>query len=221
MTAYCSANGQLVTKATITIPYYGLWTADLLLPSPLSTLVDGSQVQLSLANLTMLGTAYRVDSFAGAQLARVVGGYGGWGKQVPAQPYENPSGVLASTMIADVAALVGEQAVLAQDSNLGAFYERSAGYASDVLRELSGGLWWVAPSGVTQCGVPRAGQPIVTQFVLHDFDPAIGLMTVATEYAADWLPGRTVQTSVLTTPRTLSLVTHHLGDELLTEALAV
>ena len=220
MTPYCNINGQLVTKASVTIPYYGLWTADVTLPIPSSSVVAGAHVQFTISNLTMLGTVYRADSFAGLQMARIVGGFGGWGKPVPAQSYHQQSGVMASTVLADAALHVGERVSVAQDQNLGQFYERSAGYASGVLRELSGSLWWVDPSGVTQCGTPRADGKIVSQFVLSDFDPGLGKITAHTEDAASWLPGRSVQSSVLTTARTLSLVHHEMATEMVTEALA-
>lgn len=209
MSDYANVNGSRVVSADITIPYVGLWSARVVIATQAA---PPPRCTLTIADMTLSGAVYLTDQFAGLQAATLVGGSGGWGSLLPAVKYESPAGVLASLVLSDAASSCGERVVLASDFTIGNFYTREAGPASNALRILAGALWWVDPSGATQCGTTRGASPITSAFTLIDFDPAIGKLTVATENPSDWMPGRTVATPLLST-RTLSLVEHHLTNE--------
>lgn len=219
ISAYANLSGARITKASITIPYYGIWTAVVTMAQPFTA---PTPCTLSVADMTLTGFVYRSDQFAGLQIAQLIGGFGGWGKTLSAKKYGSPGGVKVSLVLGDAALECGEQVALSQDATIGTFYGRDAGPASNVLRDLAGALWWIDPKGVTQCGTARSALPITSKFMLTDFDPGVGLITAATENPSDWMPGRTVSTSVLTTPRTLSLVRHEVDNDgnFVTEALA-
>ena len=105
MSAYASLAGFQALKADVVIPYTGIWSADVTLASAAKV---PASVKLVLADLTLAGTVYRTDAFAGVQVARVVGGAGGWRKSLDAAKYVNPIGVKASMILEDAAKAVGE-----------------------------------------------------------------------------------------------------------------
>ncbi len=219
MTVYANISGARVSKLELTVPHYGLWAADVELPT---TAAIPTACTLTVADLTLSGTVARTDAFAGLRTARIEGGGNGWPTVVGQQEYFNPAGVKVSTIMGDLAGLIGEKVAIASDSSVGTYFFRVSAQAARFLRQLSGGLWWVDKSGVTQLGTARDSSPVRTAFLIHEFDPATGRMTAITENPADWMPGRQVSNNVLTTARTLSLVRHIVSNDgtLRTEAIA-
>ncbi len=133
-------------------PYYGIPVVDISLASdqPLAP-----SVVFIVGNATYKMSVLRQRAFAGSTRARLVGGGGGWGKDVPARLYQNPQGVPLASILRDVSLEVGEAVVLATARTVGLFYAREAAPAERVLRQLAGALWYVDRVGVTQVG-PRA-----------------------------------------------------------------
>lgn len=215
MTLYADISGMRATKLELTIPYYGTWAADVELPTEAAI---PAQCTLTLADLAMAGHVYRTDSFGGLRRARIVGGFGGWSKVVSGRHYHN--GPTVSVVLRDAASEVGERVFIALDSIIGGDFVREASVASRLLF-LAGALWWIDSLGVTQIGTARDALPISTPFLIQEFDPGTGRLVASTENPADWMPGRTVSNSTLSTPRTLSLVRHTVdnGGKLRTEAL--
>jgi hypothetical protein len=217
---YCNLSGARVSKCSLSIPYYGLWTADVELPTDAPI---PFQCTLVIADLSLVGAVVRSDSFAGLRTARLVGGLSnGWGRTVSQSEYVNLIGVQSKMVLQDSANAVGERINVSNDTNLGTYFVREAAPAARVLRQLTGDLWYVDVKGVTQAGTPRSTAAISTAFLLEEFDPATGRILASTENPADWQPGRAIANSNLTPPRTLSLVRHHLSNDgiLRTEALA-
>ena len=202
---FASVNGLQVVGGSLLIPLIGMWTADLRLAT--SQMVTG-QATVVIGNLSLLGTVYRADDYGGQVRVRMVGGYGGWRVSIPPQGYGNASGVQLSTVLQDAASACGEQVNVSSNPNVGNAYVRTqfpTSVAGDVLWQmLSQGFipaWYVGPSGVTQI----AAWPTVsvsTPFTVTDQKPDEGLVTIATEDYASWLPGCTFTSPLLASPQT-------------------
>lgn len=210
MSDWASLDGSRVVSARVTIPYYGAWTADVMVST------DGTiptNASLVLGNLTLVGAALRQGAYAGAWYARLVAGYGGWQKFVKAQSYKSDTGILRSLLLKDAAAAVGEKISVSNDSIVGQMYVRESAPASRILTYLAGTLWFIDPAGVTQVGVPRLATPITSQFEVTAANPAKGSYTVATDALTDWTPGRTFTAPTVPTPVTIGSVTHVVSGE--------
>lgn len=202
--------GARVISTTVTIPWYGAWSADLVLAVVTTVPPSGA---FTLGDLALTGFVQRTASFAGSRSARLVGGFGGWQKVVPAYGYSLPSGVMLSSVLRDVAAAVGEQVNVVNDAAIGSFFVREGAPAARVLRQLAGATWWIDPSGVTQVG-PRANTaPITSAFDVIGWSGARGRFEIASEHLSDWTPGRTFSSPVVTAPQTISTVTIRANNE--------
>lgn len=192
MTYFATCAGLQVVGGSLMVPLVGAWTADL-------ELANGEQVSglvdVVIGNLTLKGTVYRSEVYGGQIRARIVGGYAGWRTQAPPQGYGSGSGVKLSTVLNDLAAAVGETLNVAADTSIGNAFARvnfSTSVASDVLWQLmqlgfmSG--WYVDPAGVTQTGAWPA-TTVATSFMPTNQKTDAGVIEVATEDYAAWLPG--------------------------------
>lgn len=204
-----SVSGSRIVSGSVGIPYYGGFVADVEL---VTTTALPTSITLTLGNLTLAGAVYRQSQFAGKTLARLVGGAGGWSRQVEARFWRNAQGLMASTILQDTAIDAGEQVNVQTDFSVGVFWARRADKASRVLARLAGPEWWIDASGVTQVGA-RASTGITSAFVLEEFDGARGVATVASEDLASWLPGNTFSNDVLTTTQTIASVRHSLSGD--------
>lgn len=189
MTFFASVAGHQVVSGSLLIPLVGTWTADLHLATDQP--VAGA-VTVVLGNLTLHGAVVRSQAYGGQTRARLVGGYGGWRSTVPDQGYGSGSGVKLSHVLGDVASACGERVNVAADRSVGAAYTRADGPASDVLWNLvAQGVipaWRVDTAGVTQVTAWPA-TTVGTPFTVTDQRPDEGLVVVATEDYAAWLPG--------------------------------
>lgn len=187
MTNYATYAGLRITHGVISIPYVGLWAADVKLADSTVAPARGSVV---LGSLTLVGALGRSGALGGSRGIAVNGGAGGWRSTVPAMPYSNSAGVRLATILDDVAREVGESvAGVDAAATVGAHYARHEGVAAMVLRDLCP-LWWVRPDGVTTVAA-RATTAISTPFQIESRDGANGKITVSTERPDDWMPGRT------------------------------
>jgi hypothetical protein len=151
-------------------------------------------------------------SFAGSRSVRLVGGYGGWRKQVTAQAYQDPKGVRLSMVLGDAAAAVGEQMAISQDAPIGLNFVREAAPAERVLRQLAGALWYVDPSGVTRLDA-RDSSAIGSEFQVIMWSGGKGLFQIATEDNAAWMPGRTFTAPTVTEIQTVSMTTLQIDND--------
>lgn len=200
---YLALNGRRVVSANVMIPYYGAWCADVTIA--VSDVIPLAAT-LTLGNLTLTGTVYRMASFSGARSARIVGGGAGWRKTLPAFAYANPAGIRASLVLGDAATLVGEKVNVMSDAIVGKTFVRESAPAERLLRQLGGSEWWIDPSGITQVG-PRASGAITTQFLINDWSGAKGWFSVSTETISDWMPGRTFSNANVTKAQQIGMTT--------------
>lgn len=201
---YLALNGRRIVSARVTVPFYGAWCADVTLA--IADTIPLTSV-LTIGDLTLNGTIFRMASFSGSRSARLVGGGAGWRKVIPAQAYYNPLGVRASIVLGDAASIVGERLNLVTDSVLGTSYVREAAPAERVLRLIAGAQWWIDSSGVTQVG-PRAGGAITSPFQIINWSGGKGWFDVSTETLSDWMPGRTFSNSNVTKAQQIGMVTY-------------
>ena len=194
MAFFASVNGLQIVGGTLIVPLVGAWTADLHLATDQA--VSG-QATVVIGNLTLVGAVFRSEAYGGQVRARIVGGYGGWRKPIASQGYGTGSGVKLSTVLTDAANACGEQVNIAADMTIGNAYVRVAfdtSVAGDVLWQMvaQGHIpaWYVAPSGVTQTQAWPTST-ISTPFTVTDQKPDEGMVEVATEDYASWLPGCT------------------------------
>jgi hypothetical protein len=205
MTMFATIAGARVVELAVLISYYGAPVATVRTDQPAPALTNGGAVSLVVSDLTLQMAVYRSTAFAGAQPARLVGGFGGWMKPIVGVAYNFPSTNITSQFVLnDVALQVGEQVSVASPTSLGSLYFVEAGPASRTLRTLAGALWWIDPSGVTQVGPRTNTTQISTPFQVIDFDPARGSFAIATENLSDWMPGRTFSSPTVTALQTIT-----------------
>lgn len=189
MSDFLSFAGQHVMTLSFVMPRWGAWVGDIVLSS--SADLPKVAASLVVGDLTLTGTVFREASFAASRSARIVGGFGGWRKTVPAQDYRGSS-VMASTVLRDAATAVSERIVLdVPDTNLTRF-TREAAPAQRVLRQVAGSSWWIAPDGATHIG-SRPASTVKGDFVVITWSGKTGKFEIATETLAEWMPGATFQ----------------------------
>lgn len=203
MSDYATLNDERVVTCDLSMPYYGMWAADVGLDSAVSI---SQVVTLKIANLTLSGAVVRMAGFAGQRTARIVGGAGGWSKSIGPQSYYNPNGVRRSTVVRDAASAVGERVNIPSDSVMASAFVRESCPAQRVLRQVFGDVWWVDPLGVTQCAARTDVRPITSDFLVVHWSGGQGSFDIATEDVSAWTPGRTFVSPTVLAPQTISLV---------------
>lgn len=180
-----NVSGIAAQQCVLVLPNTGVFHADVLLQTTTPT---SGPVVLTLGNATYQCTVYRAVSFEGARSLRLVGGAGGWAKQLPAQQYANPAGVSSALVLADAAAAVGELPPNVPASILGPFYVRPRQNAGQLLNDLLSEGWYVDNTGVVQ-PAPRPATTITSPFIAEKVRGSSGLYTITTETPEDWVPG--------------------------------
>jgi hypothetical protein len=154
-------------------------------------LTGGASATVKIADLAFACTVLSGGSFEGKSRYRVVAGKGGWGKDIPAKPYNNDAGVKVSTVLRDAATACGETMGTMPTTIRGPHFARDAGTASDILHLLAPRGWYVDRDGVTQIGawpaVTYTGDAARTRV-----DLARGVVELAAEALDNLLPGVTV-----------------------------
>ena len=218
---FASLTGLPVVRLALTIPFTGLWHADVTLDRAID--LSGPQV-LTLSDFVGACSVVRAVDFTGARSVRLVGGTGGWRSLVPPLQYANPAGVLLATILADVAATVGELPPVVGPTVspvAGPAYVRQGGLASLVLQDLFGSAWWMDPTGTIQA-TPRLPTPIVAPADILQVRGSSGVYRVASvgDILTPWVPGALFATPTLPTPAAVNRVCHVLeGGELRTEIM--
>ena len=216
MSFFASVNGLRIVSGTLLVPAIGMWTADLHLAT--DQLIIG-QAAVVIGDLTLKGFVYRTDVYGGQVRARLVGGYGGWRTRVSAQGYGSSTGIKLSTVLNDAARDAGEKISIADDVGIGNAFVRvnfATSVASDVLWQMLAlgfiPAWRIDQAGVTQL-TPWPTVKITTPFTVTDQKPDEGVVTIATEDYASWMPGAQF-TSPLTAGTLTSAGVHYVwsGD---------
>ena len=211
MTYFASVNGLPVVSGRLLIPSVGIWTADLQLAG--TDAISGS-CTVVIGNLTLVGAVYRSQVYGAQVSARLVGGAGGWRTVVGAQGYGSSGGVQLSTVLTDAASACGETISLPVGLQVGSAYTRIAtvdAVASDVLWDaVARGFipgWYVDLTGKTQATTWPASN-VSTPFTVTAQRPDEGVVVVATEDYASWLPGASFTAPTLATTFAASGVQH-------------
>lgn len=209
MADFAALSGVRIFAGSLTIPLYGLWSADLSISGDEGVPDDGP---LTIGNLSMQCHVYRQALFAGSRRCRVVGGYGGWRNTVTARQYVLNSGVKLSLVLNDAASEVGEQVNVPNDQTIGPGFVRENGPASRVLRQLAGANWYCDNDGVTQIAAWPSTR-IPPPFDVINQDGGQGMIEIATEDYAAWMPGRTFVATNLDGVFTSGGVTYNFAED--------
>ena len=196
---FAALSGVRVVQGFLMIPLYGSWCADLLLATTDAVPTNAS---LTIGNLTLAGNIFRQDIHAGSRNCRMVAGFGGWRTSITAKQYQFSSGVKLSTVLNDAAAECGEKIKVSNDTSIGGNFIRAAGPASNVLRQLAGGNWYIDATGITQ-NVAWPSSTVATDFTLIDHDGAQGKAFIATEDYASWMPNAVFSSPLLNASQTV------------------
>lgn len=214
MSFFASVNGLQIVAGQLLVPKIGLWTADLHLAT--AQAVSGDAVVV-IGNLTLHGHVYRSDAYGGQVRARLVGGFGGWRQRVVQQGYGSSTGIKLSTVLRDVARLVGEKVEIDADVGIGNAFVRvnfDTSVASDVLWQMLAqgfiAAWRVDVDGTTQI-TPWPTAKVNTPFTVTDQKTDEGIVTIATEDYAAWMPGAQF-TSPFTEGTLTSAGVHYVWD---------
>lgn len=217
---FSELSGNHVVEGRITIPGRGLWHADVTLDKEVPTLAAAGLILL-VADLRLTCAVYRKPiPYQGKTRVRLIGGAGGWRKEIPEKGYKLATGVRLGLLLADAARECGERITLADDRILGFHYSRDRAPAMRLLNRWLADEWWIDADGMTRTG-PRPASLVASPFSLLGYDGARGVATVATEKPGDFLPGRTFRAPTMAATLTVGGVTHSITKGALrTEVLA-
>lgn len=187
-----TVNGYACSRAVVQIPAWGVWWVDV-------DLVDAVElagaVELAALDVALACAVVSGGVANGAAAYRLVGGVGGWRRELAARPYANDAGVRASVVLGDAARAVGETLEGAPSTNLGTHYARASGLASAVLHALAPRSWYVGLDGVTRFGA-RAEAEYAGDAPRVRLDPGVGVVELAVDDSlAALVPGVTVDGS--------------------------
>lgn len=176
-------NGHRLTALHVHVPFLGVWYADADVAEEVS--LQG-KVEINLGKLTLRGTVLPgfSGSFGMASKVRIIAGAGGWQSLIPPKNYHSDAGVKTSTILTDVARIVGETlgTITPSRERVGADYVRSAGPASRVLDQLVSNQWWVDFQGATHVG-KRQTSP-ASGYELLEFDARSKVATLSVDDAS-------------------------------------
>jgi len=180
---YVSVNGLPCSWARVTVGYVGPWQAEVRLSSD-AALPARCVVRIGELSLTGSPVPELDGTYALQRTARIIGGAGGWGRDVPALGYHNDAGVKALLVAQDAARVVGETLGIFTPTKerIGPDYARQAGPASRALVDVVGGAaWWVDYAGVTQVGPRPSSAPDAATYTVLAYDPAERTATVTAD----------------------------------------
>ncbi len=206
-----SINGLPISRLRAQVPDWGAWWVDL---DCTSDEPQSGHVELSIGGETLHGTIVSggVDTSARSRY-RVVGGKGGWGKQLPPKPYLDDAGVKLSKVLEDVAREAGETIADLPATRMGPHYARAGGVgwvAADTLNLLAAQNWYVDFAGVTHVG-KRASSKYEGDAPRTRIDHAVQVIELATDTISGLAPGIQVDGS-----RPATDVEYELNDSRLT-----
>lgn len=206
-TAHLTCNGQHLTALHVDVANVGPWIAELDFEA---TPDVSGKVEIRAGSLVLRGTVRpRLDGvYVEQRRCVVVGGAGGWSREVARKSYHNDAKIKARLIADDVAREVGETIgnFAPAVDRVGVDYVRSAGVASRVLEYVIGdGMpWWIGYDGRTHVG-PRAEVPLPldSQCDVLGYDPRNRMLTFAVVDPGIVHIGSVIQQSPLTTPQTV------------------
>jgi len=185
-------NGSPVASMRWTATWNGVWVAEVdLMPSSISDVVPSGRVAITTDNgIALSGTVDPTFSaaFADRRRARVLGGGGGWSKDVREQHYHSEGTLQLREVLTTTAAEVGEVIVLLEPRAIGQDYVRHAGAAAQVFADASVD-WWVDAEGATRVGT-RPTLPAAPNVQILDWNPSAATMRFTSDALVD--PGTVI-----------------------------
>jgi hypothetical protein len=218
-TLFASVGDRRVIWADGRLCWQGVWAVDLRLDQSGAAL--SGRVTVKIGGRTLSGTVdpLHEGSFADARELRVLGGAGGWGKELPPRSWHNDAGVKVSDVLQAAAAEAGETLVIGAgvEARLGADFVRERGPASASFAAAApAALWWVDTAGVTQVATSRPTAELARGADVEVLD--VDLVKVSAELAGD--PGAVPLGVILRDQRlTAPLVVRELAIQLDEDAL--
>lgn len=208
-------NGVPVLSALINEPRIGVWHADVAVDSDEAL---SGQVTLEFGTaVEFVGTVLRGGVEAGRSLARIVGGAGGLGKEIPAKFYR---GISFGAVLADVAALTGEtldgtsaDAVINRVTQLWQVTKAPASHAIESIVDEVGADWRIFRSGTLWLGTDSFPAVADADSVEIESMPEHGQTVIAPGDAPIVAPGVTFE------GRRVSYVTTRLDANSLRQAI--
>ncbi len=189
MSEPASLGGLGVERASLVVPSWGIWTADVQVAS--GDLLAGPTT-LELGGVEWAGTIVSGGVYRERGWYRVVGGSGGWRNTIPALSYRNEAGVKLSQVLGAAARAAGEELATFTDRRIGPAYECPIAEASRSLDLLSREAWYVDEDGVTHLGA-RAESEFTGSYTIDSNNPSRGLLTIAAEDITGLAPGATIE----------------------------
>lgn len=182
-----SLSGHSVTHASLSIPAWGAWYADVSLDA--ETALAGA-VTLQIADLTLKGTILSGGASSGRAHYRIVAGAAGWGKTLPRKSYANDAGVKVSTVLGDAAKACGETIDVSSNTDrAGPAFVRDEDQACRLLEHFVPGGWYIDELGTTRLGARPASALDAKVPRVSPVDRARGTVTLAPTSLAALLPG--------------------------------
>lgn len=190
MTAlFASVAGRRVYRATLRLPWSGVWAFDADLDEAGAELAG--RVEVRFGGLVLSGTVDPANSgpWAEGRHVRVYGGANGWGSVLTPKAFHNDNGVRRSEVLRVTALQAGETIALdaAVEAFVGNDFVREAGAASAVFEAVvPGAVWWVDASGVTQVAATRPTVELApgADLELVDYDPSNKIAVLAGDFTA-------------------------------------
>jgi hypothetical protein len=180
-------NGVSCARGVARVPAWGAPWVDLNCVEPLE-LAKGAAATVQWADVTISGVVASGGAYEGRAAYRIVGGHGGWNRELPAKAYANDIGCRASLVLSDAAAEAGETIADLPTNVLGPRYARAKGAASDALNLIAPRNWFVDFAGVTRIG-QRAQSSYAGDAPRTRVDKNFGVIELATDSVAGLLPG--------------------------------
>lgn len=182
--------GHRVTKARLQIPAWGPGWAEVTLDEE-ATLTG--RVTLQFADLSWVGTVVAGGPSGGRSQYRLVGGAGGWARDLAGKPYADDAGVRFDTVAQEAAAEAGETlAGIVPTAALGLSWTRMEGPAHRALDLLAPRAWYVDEAGDTRFG-RRPAVELTAQATLGPPDLSVGRRAIQADEIATILPGVVVE----------------------------
>lgn len=189
--AIASVEGTSVARLTMSVPAWGTWWADVDLTEAVELF---GVVEVKIADVIASGAVVSGGVADGRAAYRIVGGRGGWGKEIGEQSYNDDLGVKASKVLTDAANAAGEVIADVPTTRLARHFARAKGLASSVLHLLAPQAWYTDFEGVTRFGA-RPETTYTGNGSRTRISKAARVVEIATEEIAALVPGVIVDDS--------------------------
>ena len=184
--SFGSVSGKPFQSLELHVPQSGVWFADVRM---LGDDELTGKVTIAVGDTTLVGTVSQMSgTFGLQQVTRIIGGGGGWAKNLPAKHYHNDAGVKRNLVASDAARLCGETlgTLTFPSERVGSDYVRVAGPGSTALDYLAAGSsWWVGYDGATYVGTRKIASADAGQYEVLSYDPISQVVEVAVDSLSD------------------------------------